>query len=191
MSGIFGDQALRLLRDDWPDAQTLAEELYAIFTSTTPTTLQGPVTINNSSNQPDLTTNNYGSGPGGITINKQPFPGPPLPPGGSPIEFGNITFTSYFSDGSSSGTNGGSSGASQPPQQSASAFPAMILSGGPGATYQVSVYKNGPTGAATAATATQLQIDSGETIPVGTWTIVTLVNNKYYMQVPVWLDDLT
>jgi hypothetical protein len=33
---------------------------------------------------------------------------------------------------------------------------------------------------------TQLQIDSGETVDAGTWTLVTKAGTDYYMMVPVW-----
>jgi hypothetical protein len=66
--------------------------------------------------------------------------------------------------------------------------PGKVLSGGPGATYQVQLYPNGPSGGAgDTVTCTQLQIDPNETIPAGTWAIVAKSNNAYYMQVPVWM----
>jgi hypothetical protein len=59
---------------------------------------------------------------------------------------------------------------------------------GSGDTYQVTVYPNGLSGATETVEVTQLQIDAAETIPAGTWAMVTqLADGAYTMQVPVWL----
>lgn len=73
--------------------------------------------------------------------------------------------------------------------------PGKVLSGGPGDTYQVEIYpgglsvlnQDGSIQGATVVTAKQLQIDSGETIPAGTFALITKAGGVYYMQVPVWV----
>lgn len=81
------------------------------------------------------------------------------------------------------GVSGGSTGGG--------GVPGKVLSG-TGSTYQVQLYPNGPSAAAGATVSVkQLQIDSGATIPVNTWAIVTLAGAQYCMQVPVWLAPET
>ncbi len=61
------------------------------------------------------------------------------------------------------------------------------ITGGSGDTYTADFYAKGVTTATeTGVTVIQLHI-TGDTIPVDTWTIATLVNHQWYIQVPVWL----
>jgi hypothetical protein len=182
--GIFGNQALRLLREKWSSPNELAEELYAILNSNVPMTLTGPVTINNSSpTKPALTVRNFGQNDQGVNIQKRPLlQGPNFPP------IPGITFPplGVFGDGTL-GSNLGSQGQAQQQQQpGGGGFPGKVLSGGPGATYKVAVYQSGLGGKPTTVSVTQLQIDPAETIPAGTWAMVSQVGSSYYMQVPVW-----
>jgi hypothetical protein len=186
--GIFGDQALRLLREDWANPKMLADELFAIFTSTDPMTLTGPVTIDNTTNQPGLTVRNFGDGNTSMQIQKQPLPPiPPLPPF-APIEFGPISIVDFLPDGTIQPLD--AQGNPIIIESGGGGFPGKVLSGGPGSTYKVNVYKKGINQAPISVTATQLQIDPGETIPAGSWCLVAFTNNAYYIQLPVWLDDL-
>jgi len=77
----------------------------------------------------------------------------------------------------------------QPPPKksvSSSSMPGQVVSGG-GSSYLCTVYPNGSAGAAITVNVEQLQIDSSETIPAGTWAIVTKNGNSYSMQVPVFV----
>jgi hypothetical protein len=66
-------------------------------------------------------------------------------------------------------------------------IPGEVVSGS-GDTYTVTIYPNGLLGTTENVTVTQLQIDAGETIPAGTWAIVTQMGDgEYAMVVPVWL----
>lgn len=42
---FFGDQSVRLLRENWSSATALAEELYAMMSPNAPTSTNGPVNI--------------------------------------------------------------------------------------------------------------------------------------------------
>jgi hypothetical protein len=73
-------------------------------------------------------------------------------------------------------------------------FPGRVLSkdtseGNDQMTYLVDLYANGPDADSTGQVLVrQLQIDTEEVIPAGTWVFVMLINGNYYMQVPVWVE---
>lgn len=79
--GLLKDQAVRLLRNAWRTPQALAEELWSILNSDTGTVIDGPVTINNRSDQSPLTINQFGGGDLGITIVRRQDPAAPQYPG--------------------------------------------------------------------------------------------------------------
>ncbi len=168
----------RLLRESpWPNAQSLAEELYAmasdearqefkngIHLQTTDPDIplvtaqvfsgedEVPVfSFNDGVTGPQtLTFSVAGSNLGGFNFNGSPVTGPESPGGGGGGGGDPTTF---------SGT----------------------VSSGTGSTYQV-LLNNGLT-----VEVTQLQIDASETIPAGTSVIVHKIGGTYRMQVPVWL----
>lgn len=73
---------------------------------------------------------------------------------------------------------------------SADVYPARVISKSAHPTYNVWIYKNGPSEAYETGTADVLELDSGETIPSGTWVIVTKAGDgKYYFTIPQWLAD--
>jgi hypothetical protein len=73
------------------------------------------------------------------------------------------------------------------PTGGTSTYPGVVTGGSAG-TYTVNIYKSGLTGAATSVTVKQLQIAGGESIPSGTWALVSKgPSGEYTMQVPVWL----
>ena len=81
------------------------------------------------------------------------------------------------------------SGQSPPDEQPpvSSSYPGQVVSG-TGATYSVQVYPEGLSNPSVVVSVAQLQIDAAETIPAGTWTMVTsLSDGTFVMQVPVWL----
>ena len=172
---MFGTQALRLLRESWPSVDMLAQELYAIFQDTNPTS-SGPLTINNNTPAgPGMTINNSGGSGSSINLGRNGTPSVNfgLGPDGGLI----ITAPSV-----SSQTPGG-----QPaPIGGGGGVPGQVLSGGPGANYQVKIYPTGLAGPTKTVSAVQLQIDPGETIPAGTWALVAQAGGNYYMEVPVW-----
>jgi hypothetical protein len=164
---MFGTQALRLLREMWHSPTELAQELYAIFQDSNPTS-SGPITI----------TNNTPAGPG-MTMNQDNSTGPAIQitKGKTTLGIGmdgNGNLTTSTNGKPAVGAGGGG-------------VPGQVQSGGPGAgPYVVKIYPNGLLGATLNVAATQLQIDSGATIKAGTWTLVTQAGGAYYMQVPVW-----
>lgn len=67
-----------------------------------------------------------------------------------------------------------------------------VVTGGSGGTYNVNIYKQGLTGPTTAVSVKQLQIAGSDSVPSGTWALVSKGTKadggvEYTMQVPVWL----
>jgi hypothetical protein len=81
---VFADQLLRLLREDWPNATMLAQEIYAIFASSSPFTITSPTNITNGQGVPALTvhqTNALGTpNPAIQSLINGPPPSPPCDP---------------------------------------------------------------------------------------------------------------
>ncbi len=197
--GLFRNQVGRLLRNKWPNAQLLAEELFALLSSDEPIEIDSPVIITSNTGSPPLTLRNFGSDDSMIDIVRAPpdrIDFPDIPPLTLPaLDTGSITYTTIYEDGSrESGT--GDRGADEPPTQvsveggGGGGFPGVVVSGGPGDSYQVNVYENGLSEAPIERTVTQLSIAADATIPVGTWALVGKVGETYFMQVPVWLEDV-
>ncbi len=65
-----------------------------------------------------------------------------------------------------------------------------IVTGGSGDTYTMTIYPDGTDQAGQSVQVKQLQIDSGETIPVDSWELVSKIGDVYYVQFPVWLSDI-
>lgn len=199
--GFLRDQASRLIRTKWAgNTDLLAEEIYAIFTGDVPIVFDSPVTIVNNTNDPPLTIRDFGDSDQSIRITKQRQPPPDLPEI-PPLDFdgvGGITITNIYPDGGTE-TWGGDAGnppdtrpgtGDQDQSGGGGGFPGKVVSG-TGSTYLVDVYEAGLSAAPTQRTVTQLSIASGETIPADTWAIVGKVGSDYFLQVPVWLQDLS
>jgi len=169
--GLLKDEAIRLLREKWPNASMLAEELFAILNSDLPTGIDGPLTIDNQSpDQPALIIRQFGDSPIDIVVQR------PGQPGGLPSEEDQETVSP--AEPTTTTTISGGGGAA--PGQGVS---------GTGAVYQVALYEQGLAQDSTrTVTVTQLQIDAGDTIPAGTWVIVFGAGDgTFFMQCPVWL----
>jgi hypothetical protein len=160
---MFGIQADRLLREKWPDATQLAQELFVMLGSPDiPTSTNAPMTLNQppGSTEAPLVINVNGNGPA-ITIN-------------GPTTTTNITEggieTPPVPDTGGGGGGGG-----------ANAVPGTILSGS-GDSY---VFESTD---GTVLNVTQGQIDSSQTIPAGTFALAAIDSNgDAWIQVPVWL----
>ncbi len=87
----------------------------------------------------------------------------------------NILSTTYDAIASKAAAGGG-------------AVPGTVV-GGSGDTYQMTIYPKGLGGETQQVTVKQLQIDPTETIPVGSWEMVSKVGSNYYVQFPVWLSN--
>lgn len=190
--GLFRDQASRLLRERWPDANLLAEELYAMFTSDVPVSIDSPVIITSTNGAPPLTLRNFGTGDGAIQIIKQ---GPPqvVLPEIPPLDFSGVgeeNVTNVYDDGETETFGGeeGARGTGTNPNSGGGGggFPGKVLSGS-GSSYQVAVYESGLSSEPTTRTVTQLSIAEGEVVPADTWALVGQSGEAYFMQVPVWL----
>lgn len=174
---MFGSQALRLLRENWPSPTMLAQELYAIFQDANPTT-SGPLTITNPNKAgPGLAVKNSGGSADVMSFT-----------GGT----GGTSTMSFGPDGGLVFTTPSFSTADKPGgpttniKNSGGAVPGQVLSGGPGAAYSVQVFPNGLAAASKTVAAVQLQIDAGETIQPGTFALFSLAGPTYYFQAPVW-----
>lgn len=208
---IFGNQVERLLRTQWTDPQSLAEELFAIMSAPAPTqqTTQvagpnptspiqipgytppnsNPANFGDNSYSPSFTVN-YPAGVSGS--NSQQFPSTVI--NGGTIFNGPVTFidgnlpnillpNGQLTPFSSSSGGGGSSGGG--------AALAQVTSG-TGDSYQCNIFANGSTAAATqtGVRVTIAQIDPSETLPAGTWlTACPIANGGWEATVPVWLDS--
>jgi len=169
---IPANEMLRLLRKDWkgPNGATmLSEEIYAI--------MGGAVAKGQQTGQLNL---------------QQPAPGVyPLVintgPDGNGIALNGPNGTTHIGPNGITLPGGGKAPVAVA-GTGGGGVPGQVVSGGPGDTYQVNIFENGVSAGATATvTVKQLQIDPAETIPAGTWAIVSKSGSGYVMQVPVWL----
>jgi hypothetical protein len=197
---MFGQEAIRLLRDDWKVPKMLAEELYAMFqapdatanglTATAPAGV-APITIGASAAGNYSPAFSFGGGSGDAAIGWNPSTGQ--------VQFASpsgFTFTFPGADGlpqtASIGPNTNDPGNLANPPEQGGAMPGMVT-GGSGSTYQVTVYPEGLNGSSESVSVTQMSIDPNATIPPSTWT--TVVKNgtgskaSYAMMVPVWGQD--
>lgn len=170
---LFGNQILRLLREKWPNATMLAEELFAILQGNIPLTQDAPITITTEGeDEAPLILR-----PGGdvaIEINR---------PDGTTVQIhkdGRVTPTPEDEEEEEEEP--------ETPIVGANVFPGEVVSGS-GNTYLVDLYENGPSSPSTkTVTVTQLQIHEDSDVPAGTWVMVALNGSQYSMQVPVWVD---
>lgn len=193
--GILGDQAMRLLRESWASPNELAEELFAMFTSDRPVTIDSPLIINNTSaDGPPITINQGGSNDQTIVINRD-SPDPPDVPDFPDFDFptpGNTYITVIYADGTVDNP-ADDPPPNQPPDddeqpEGGGGFPGQVISGSDN-DYTVEVYESGLTLAPVSRQVRQLSIASGEVIDPGTWGLIGRVGAEYFMQLPVWGDD--
>lgn len=190
-------EAIRLMREAWPDATMLAQELFALLTSNLPADAPIPVAKQpGNGQQPVFTVGGFSNGDTLFEITGaqgQPF-------GSILIQDGALVFAPPFSgeppQAQDSGTQplnprgpGQLPGTTRPQPQAAATgvFPGVVVSGS-GDTYQCNVYLQGRRGEPTLLAVKQLQIAPGEVIPAGSWApICKAPDGEYFMQMPVWL----
>lgn len=171
---IFGDQAFRLQRDDWPDVRTLAMELFAIFRSTAPLQIDGPVQITRRDLQTPISIVDArdiqpDSDVFSVTIN------------GAEVAISAGDLSTIEGASLQSGLASGVADIARQTQRG-QCWPAKIITGTL-TTYTTDVYTNGVLLPPRRVTAIQLAIDAGKKIMAGTWTLVSQVDTRYYMQV--------
>jgi hypothetical protein len=183
--GFLKDQAIRLLRESWSRPKELAEELFAIFDSDTPFTIDGPLTINNTSpTEPAIRIRQFGDSPINIVIQRPEVPGA-FPGGPDPVD--DPVEEEVAPD------SGSAPGGQQDEEESGgSSGPGGIygvVQSGSGSSYQVLIYEDGPSAAATrTVTVTQVQIDASAEIPADSGVVVfEQPAGTYWMQAPVWM----
>lgn len=208
--GFMRDQADRLLRTKWKNANMLAEELYAMWTGDEPINIDSPVRITTDAdtNEPSLTIRQFGQDDRSIQVERLQQPQLASSsvnfnvPGFDPADFlsniGDFIVTIQYGDGTIE------THPNQDPQEpqvlprkgtgerragGAGGIPGKVVSGS-GDTYVMTLYPNGLSGDTETATVKQLQIASGSSIPADTWAVVSVSGDEYVMQVPVWLEDL-
>ncbi len=188
---ILREQSIRLLRTKWKEAQSLAEEVYAILNSDTPFTIDGPVTINNQTGGPAVTINQTNDNSQVFNVTRTD-PGTPQLPGLPPLppatpgrrhvliinEDGTMEYDEY--------DPGGQPDPQPRSQGGGGGFPGTVVSGS-GSSYRVSILTEQGT---QVVDATQIQIAADAAVPAGTGVIVAKVGSSYYMQAPVWGADL-
>jgi hypothetical protein len=206
---MFGEQAVRLLRKDWPDATQLAQELYAMFQDDIPLTQTGPLTLSPRRGVPALTiktpdpmqplilvTTPDGEPLGGINLGDVSLGDTPFYP--TPIGDLNAPDTTVIDPARTTIYMGGKvkntkpvSNPDKPPtdQQPAggAACAGNVLSGA-GATYQVALYENGlGVGSTGTVQVTVAGLAAGEDLAVGTWlTVCKSKLNTYAAVAAVW-----
>jgi hypothetical protein len=194
--GIFKKQSIRLRREKWQNADELAEEIYGILNSDEPIEITSPVTINNTTGAPGLTINQHGDTDQGMVINRFPEPPtqfPDIPPFDFPDGVGTQIVIVINGDGTistGSGPPGTTINTTTIETGGGGGFPGVVVSGS-GDTYEVDVYESGLNESPTRRTVTQLQIAEDAEIPAGTWAMIGSAGESMFMQVPVWLEDLS
>lgn len=202
--GILKRQSIRLRRERWENADLLAEEIYAILNSDEPIEIDSPTTITapSDSNAPALTVRQFGNSDQILALgSRRPPPEDPGFPEFPPINIniGDYAVTVTFTDGNIEVFEGVDPENPQGQQQGFGRRPTgsggggvigQVLSGGPGADYLVTIYPNGLDGESGVVNAVQLGIASDATVPAGTWVVLTTLGELYYMNVPLWLEDL-
>jgi hypothetical protein len=202
---VFGTQAIRLLREYWPNAKMLAQELYAMFLDTTDLTHAGTLTMTPKPGvspftvqYPDAQSSGpvfnytYGDGTegGGFSVGDT---------GGVVIQGSSVEMRytdpetgqqqSYRFPESADRANPSNS-RKQQQRSGGGGFPAQVVSGSAN-DYQVAIYPNGTAKASSQVAARQLYIHPSESLAAGDWVTVISVddgdgNTLYYMQEPVW-----
>jgi hypothetical protein len=175
----FAGQAWDMLREMWKGpqgAQRLAEQLFAIFQDGRSASLKGPVSITTPDGTPTTTpTLTLTSGGGDVTVKVVNEDGT-----GGLVGFNKKKGLTYTPDQKDTPVTPAKK------KKTSSTVPGKVLSGS-GSSYVVALYGSGSlTSVTKTVSVTQLQIATGETIPVGTWAPVMKVGSKYFFQVPVW-----
>lgn len=192
-------QKQRLLRDQWPSAQMLAEELYAMFQDDIPLKQKAPLTLQPSNGQPGLTIDQLGNDTGPvITVKRNGTPVGTIVPTDNGLQLGD-------KNGNPTTGANGTAILSPPPQ---TVFVGQIVSGS-GDTYQVHLFRRGVgvdpvvdgNGNNKPFTAKCVDIANAETIPpnrrfivvlVGPITVnastgaLEIVNGQYVLQAPIF-----
>lgn len=162
---MFDDQLIRLLREKWPNATLLAEELFAILSANRPTLTNNPLVIDNPEpNQPAIIIRQSGDSPFAFQIQS---PDPTQPTGvatqninnqGQPVD----------EDGNPESSGGGT-------------FPGQVVSGS-GTTYLVKIYENGTGVSASQTVSARIGNlpDPNVVLAADTWVIVMQLSNGRY-----------
>lgn len=177
------EQAIRLLRSDWPSNRQLAQEMYLILlqalepaTGPTVINLQDNLARGPSERLPSVSDGSFGDinfGNSGLTDLFDPallqLPDLFIL---TLLNFGNVNNR----DINNVNVIEGPTDENQQRQRLIQAirwqrgyFPGKILSGGPGDSYQAALYVLGPDGPSITRTVKQLQIDPAAKIPAGSW----------------------
>lgn len=176
---VFGRQAIRLLRDDWPRAKQLAEELFAILSNAKiPLEHAGPIVFFAGDGAGGITFRGFGDSNGTpITIEREDSSLPPITIGPSGIDLNGAdilnggTIEAKHLDGNAGGDSIAVGGGG--------IFLGTVLSG-TGTTYLVDID-------GTEVTAVQGTIHEDDEIPAGTEVMVFQIGADYFLNVPVWM----
>ncbi len=173
---MFGDQAIRLLRDDWATAKMLAEELYAMMDAEEVSHEGVQNLAKVSQAEPYFNLTNFADGGSIFTVTGTK--GDPLGSfnlSGGVLQFVATPPTTPQPNQRPRVTSGGGGG-----------LAGQVVSGGPGEDYVVNTYPTGLSGPTVTVNAKQAGIDPGATIPPGTWGAVIQAGTGYILMVPLW-----
>lgn len=174
---IFGEAANRLIRTKWENADELAKELFSLFTSHTPLHVEGAIEITKTTGRApfkiiDRLDTSSTDGLFSLESNDR----------SDQLTYSDLTLLEGAgSDPNSSDLFSFINAHSTPGQ-----IPGIIRSG-TGNSYLVDIYRNGYPGSFSSVNVTQLQIDPNDTIPPGTFVMVSQFGQKFQMQAPVYL----
>ena len=159
---MFGNQRQRLLRTIWPNAQLLAEELYAMMDDNAPVS-SGPITFEVNPGEAPITFQGAGGDDPLFQFR-----------GRSGEDLGDTTFNEVFNPATSGAGGGG--GTPQTTRPIVTAALGKIINGS-GTTYQLSLYLAGPTAGLTTVSATLISPDTDFDLPAGTFVNVYRISS--------------
>lgn len=169
---MFSKHAIRLLREKWPNAQKLAEELFAILSDgELPLEHSGPIVLKKGEGESGLTLRGFGDSDTTIKIDRGDTNSPiTITIGG--IDMGDTNITNLGDEGDVLQVEEGGGGVAI----------GTVVEQLDGAVYSVLL-----AGEDDPVEVTQMDIAEGEVIPAGTVTPVFQIDGDLWMQVPVWL----
>ena len=170
---MFHKEAIRLLRDSWASTRALAEEIYAILQKKIPLFHEAPVTISTDDDEAPLVLRRFGGDGQVIDIR-----GPQDEPiGGIYLEGDRIVYRNRNDDDDDGGGDG---------DGGTTTFPAQVISGAEN-SYTCSAFPNGSGGGTTGEISVRVPgVAAGESIPAGTWIMVSQVNGAYEGVAALW-----
>lgn len=160
---MFDDEAIRLIREKWPNPTMLAEEIYSILMAQRPTLTNSPIIITNEGDQTPLIIRNLGDAPLAIQITSKD---PTSPTGHKTVGIDN--------DGNTTPAP-----TTETPTTGGSAVPGQVVSGS-GTSYSVKLFENGTSVAFSQQVPVTVANIADGNLAAGDWIMVTLLSTGAY-----------